>query len=346
MLVRADGCRGLGRQTYEAWSHLKPAKTLVVMVGGLTPYPETPEAFTSDWGETVTASWINGTLPDKALDWLLSGVDAVWTAETPYDFRLFDKARSRNVRTLLTYNFEFFGWLEQPSLPRPDVFLSPSRWHMECVPEAVYLPTPVDTSRFVWKQRSEAKTLVHVGGHPTRLDRDGSRVAMECIRYLDGEFNIVIRSQQEMAGIGGPLPKGVSVRLEHNTVERPEALWSDADVVLLPRRFGGQSLKLNEALACGSVVLMPSVAPQDEVLPDAMLVHPKTWVDVRLQPGVVRAWQVDPKDLAERCNDLARNPDLVADLSCWSRDWAERHSWEALLPEWQSVLAGDPVATS
>src|SRR5690606_1244806 len=78
--------RGLGNQTYEVCRHLDPERVLLIDVGRDDRFEKHPERF-DRWDVTV-APWIGARLDESTVRRWLSGLDVVYTAETPYDARL------------------------------------------------------------------------------------------------------------------------------------------------------------------------------------------------------------------------------------------------------------------
>lgn len=334
MLARAEN-RGLGIQTWEIARHLKPDKVLVVDLGELRRgYEMHLDRYP---GARVALADPPGHLPDDAIDWLLSDVDVLYTAESAYDYRIFDIARERGVRTCLQGNYEFLIWGVEPTLPKPDLFLAPSTWHLDRWPTpTVYLPTPVATDRLRWKLRDKVNRVVHVAGHRAMQDRNGTRLAMRMMRYVGSDVKMIVRSQQRLAR---PVVGGEN-RIDIRTDDIPNYwdLYEGGDALVFPRRFGGQCLPISEALALGMPVVSLNVEPQRRFLHPDLLVRPRKGRTIRVQSGDVAWYDADPKAIARVVDALATSETLATEASELARDWTLEHSWEAMLPQWKHVL--------
>lgn len=340
LIGRSDD-RGLGIQTVEIARHLHPDRVAHVSMDHLSPYPDHPGRF-----DNVVAQW--RPMPDGSFRFaeaemraFLDGADVMLTCETPYDYRLYEVAREMGVATVCQVNAEFYRHATDPNLPRPDVVLAPSRWRMEHMPGAVYLPLPVDRERCAYRQRTEARTFLHVAGHRTNMDRNGTRIVMEAAGYVTEPVRIIIRSQSPLGWDpwqGMPVHAKVDIYSSDCPVPDYWSLYDEADVLLLPRRFGGQSLQLHEAMSCGVVPLMTNCPPQNEVLPYECLIRQQGAAGVPMQSGIVNVHNADPRHLAQMIDGMARDPEAVTKLSAWADEWAAAHSWEALLPKWTAML--------
>lgn len=332
MLVRADH-RGLGVQSREFHRHLKPDVTVCVDMGVLTPY----EQHFDYYPDAVIAHLDKGKLhPYQDVLDALSSCDVVLSHETFYDYELVEDLRKAGVRTAVQANWEFFRWHVDPELGRPDLFISPSTWMLDRWPDpTIYLPTPVATDRLKFQHRSEAKTFLHVAGHRAMQDRNGTRLVMQAARFIRSGAQLKVRSQSRLGrSLVGPDRCEVLVDDIANYWE----VYEGADVLVVPRRFGGQSLVYNEALACGMPVIALNCEPHNRFLPHEALVRPRRRRTIFVQSGQVEWFDASPREIAAKIDELANDPALVSRLSEQAAEWTERHSWDALLPVWRRTL--------
>jgi len=335
MIARAEN-RGLGIQTWEFFRHMRPAKTLVVTLGDLARgFAEHLDRYVPNVDQDVSVTeWTGGEIEDAAIDWLLEGVDVLYTAETPYDFRILERARARGVASIVQPNFEFCRWAQEPDLVRPDLFLLPTTWHAEKIPgPRVVLPFPVDRERCTFRLRERAGTFLHVGGHRAHLDRNGTRLVVQASRYLRSDARIVIRTQDRIGWVRG-------LEMIHEDVPDYWRLYDVGDVLLAPRRYGGQSLPMNEAQSCGLPVLTLDMEPQREWLPKVSLVPVRRCRQIPTQGGPVAFAEPDPRRLARAIDYLATNDAEVKRLSLIANNYAATISWERLGPRYWETFAG------
>lgn len=334
LIARADN-RGLGIQTWEFYRHMHPEKTLVVMMNGLTPYTEYLERYNSS--EVQVATYNGGNIAEGVIDWFIKGTDVFYTAETPYDYKIFAEAKRHKVRSILHFNYEFLKYLETPKLPEPSLFIAPSPWNLHNLPFYVpYVPVPVDRERLPFRLRKEAKTFLHIGGHPAMSDRNGTRLLLDAIPFIKSDIRIIIRSQK-------PRPishaKNVDIQVVNGDIENYWDLYNDADVLIQPRRYGGLSLPIQEAQSCGMPVISLDVLPQKSFLPHEGLVSGWLMRHIRAQCGMVEVYTCDPRNLAKKIDDFATSPDLVERLSHEADTYASTISWAHLRHRYERLMS-------
>lgn len=339
-LIGFDTNTGLGVQTQMYANYLKPDKVLIAdltdiyLASGkdLQRYPERFSAF------HVRATDGFPTVAD--FDWLLNDIDVVMCAETPLNYDLFTMAHLAGVKSILVPNFEFLDMLREPDLPRPDLLLLPSLWHLKEIKELgvpwLYLPVPIDYRHFKFKQRESARKFLHVAGHKTYMDRNGTDVVLEAMQYVKSNIQLIIRTQQDIGSwLGYTHDRRITIMPME--VENYYELYDDEDVLLLPRHYGGLSLQLNEALATGMPVIMPNVSPQNGFLPKDMLIPASGYTPIETR-STIEWWAVKPKDLAEKIDWLVTNPSMTAWLSAQAGEVANSIAWDRLLPEYRKVI--------
>src|SRR5690606_20594475 len=108
-------------------------------------------------------------------------------------------------------------------------------------------------------------------------------------------------------------------------------------LMVMPRRFGGLCLPLNESMALGLPVLMPDCSPTSLFLPEPMLVPARRLKRVRTR-AKIWANDVDPASLARRIDNLYENPTEIESMSKWAMDWGEQNSWEAMRSTYEDAF--------
>ena len=326
LIARSDRT-GLGYQTKAYFDHLKPDKTLVVDISMLNGKGQN-----FGW---YTDSYLSRGIPSTAvLDGFLNDLDVVLTAETPYNYKLYSMARDRGVKTAVVYNYEFFDWFKYPEYPLPDLLIAPSKWHFKEVDnfakskrvKHIYLHHPVDRKDFPFLLRHTAKPL-HIAGNPAAHDRNGTW------DFIQAVPNGTVVTQSE------DLAKHLRWRYRNcrvlTNIELSSSMYKLGDVLILPRKYGGNCLPLNEALSCGLPVIMPDISPNNELLPKEWLLPamitdtftPRTSIDIySVQIDAIRdklKWFED-NDIQEQ----SRKADEIA----------ESISWDTLKPKWVEAL--------
>ena len=340
LIVRLDN-RGLGTQSWELYRHLRPDKTLAIEMGQWSPYVKShPERFPD--ARIAAYDGMGGHLPDDAVDWILSDVDVLLTAETPYDHRIYTLARERGVRTVCQPNPEFWRPTLDPNLPLPDLCANPSRWREDVMP-GIHLPHPVDRERLPFRLRTEAKRFLHIHGHIASNDRHGTELILEALTYCRTRPDVMIRAQSRLASITRRMVRTLQRRnfpLHLLTTDLDDYwdLYEGFDVLLAPRRYGGLSLPTQEAASAGLAIVATAREPERFALPPEGLVPLASTRMHRYPGGDTPIDSCDPKDLAAKIDELVETPALVERLSRASDAYADSISWDRLLPRWEALL--------
>lgn len=336
LIARAENT-GLSTQTHEFYRHMHPAKTLLVDMSrgkGRTLRPELYPA------AEVSQGFPSSTQFARFLD----GLDVVFTAEIPYGYDLFTLADRTGVKTVLQYNFEFLDYLQRPNLPKPTLFAAPSTWHYDDVPftNKTLLPVPIATDRFADVRRptkARATHFLHLVGRPAIHDRNGTADLLAALPFVQAQVKMTIRCQD---------PRYVPSLVQRRTIpgnvelviESGEAVnyWDnyDADVLVMPRRFGGLCLPANEALGAGMPVIMPDISP-NTWLPAEWLV-PATQEGRFMARSMIDLYTVDHVELAAKIDQSATDPSFFAASQETARRMAKELSWSEQRPVYEKVF--------
>lgn len=332
LIARADS-RGLGIQCKGVYDALRPARTMVVDCPSANPLP-----LRRDWYPDAT--WINGlpTAPDFR-SWL-TGVDVVYTAETGYGQALWSEAERASVKTILHFNREFLDPADHPTL-----WAAPSMWRYDEAPDPkLFLPVPIALARFADLQREAKPTathFLHIIGRPAVHDRNGTVDLLAALPYVRSRVTVTIRCQ-DPAYVPSLLharsvPANVELVIHSADIPNYWENYRGADVLVMPRRFGGLCLPVQEALGAGAPVIMPNISPNEWLPGDWLVPAAKTGTFVAKARIDIHA--TDPRALAAKIDQFATDRDFYAESQTAARDLAKRHSWDALLPEYRRVLA-------
>lgn len=244
IIVRTDSS-GLGYQSRALAKMLRPHKILLL---GKDELPDYSDYF-------------------KFLD----NIDVMLTCETPYIYDAWNWARERGIKTFCQPNWELFDGLVQPNMPHPDQYLIPSYWHLDdfkaMFPNSIYLPPPtidLGLSKLNF-QRTGKRRFVHIIGANAIYDRNGWVAIMDCLKDTTADFELHVYSQQEMTGYSD------SRVIYHVMDVGQEELYANFDALIMPRRYGGLNLPMNEALMAGLPVIMTDISPNNKILPQKWL---------------------------------------------------------------------------
>lgn len=339
LIARADS-RGLGVQTKAFHDHLHPTKTMVV-----NPSSAKPLALHRDWYPGAT--WVDGFPTSEDFVSFLEDLDVVYTAELPYDYSLFTLAAERGIRTLLHVNPEFCDKLADPTLPDPTLYLAPTTWLWDRLPDPKkLLPFPVDTEKFRPAPPAHTATrFLHVVGRPAIYDRNGTGDFLLALENVRSEIEVFIRCQQPgyvhslICTYDIHLPDNVNLRFNGKNQENYWDLYGDQDVLVMPRRFAGMSLPMQEACAAGLPVIAPDISPNNDWLSPEWLVPARRTGSFTARTEV-DVYTVDHIALAAMIDRMATDSGFYQRAARAALSIADQRSWKTLLPEYLSVLSG------
>lgn len=337
LIARADS-RGLGIQTKAFHDHMRPTKTMVVDCPSQKPLP-----LRRDWYPGAT--WIHG-LP-QASDfrrWLdgLDGLDVVYTAETGYGRALWDEAERAGVRTVLHANYEFLDRRD-----RPTVWAAPSRWHLADFPRGTeFLPVPIQVAAPAdFPTPGSATSFVHVVGRPAIHDRNGTADVLRALQHVKTKVTVTIRCQ-EPGYVPGLVrehqiktPGNVTLTVDTGDVPNNTDLYAGQHVLIMPRRFGGLSLPVNEALGAGMPVIMTDISPNNAWLPAEWLV-PATHAGQFRAKTTIDYYSADRRALAAKIDQHATDAVFHKQAATDALRLRNEYSWATIAPRYREVLTG------
>lgn len=331
LIGRADS-GGLASQSIEIARHVQPDRILIPDFGprgqGVTRI-ERLEPYANEIRHCVPKP--GHELDPEDVEWLLD-TDSLFSIETPYARKLPHLAPRRKVRLALYSNPEL--WSEDYRGPTTKVYL-PTSWESDRVPKAEVLPMPIARDRLPFRQRTEAKTFLFQCG-TTFHDRNGRRALDAALRYLRIPIRLLIAG-----GAGKPGRYRRGLRVEY--VPERDDYWSvyeQADVLIMPRRYGGLSLPINEALSCGLPVITLDLPPYNAILPPESLIPTSHWRLEHMKGGTFAVHDCDPRVLARAIERFAQEPELVARLSKEGDVIAAGLDWSVWRDEWSRTLRG------
>jgi len=275
IIARSDNT-GLGNQTRELVNMLNPDKILLIDSAPFNKNKQHPE-----WYEGYNLYSTKGGMPTtKEIIWFLKDVDVVISCETFYHLELVDLARQQGTKTILQYNYELFGNLTNPNWSLPDVLLSPSLWNIDIVKErfgsacdVIHLPPPTNESLFnKAKDNNLSKDhnrILHIAGKKAAKDRNGTESIFEMVKHSKEDYELVIKSQTPI----DTNCKDSRVKIEIGNTASREDMYDGFDAMILPRRYAGLCLPMNEALMSALPVFMTNVSPNNTILPEDWLVE-------------------------------------------------------------------------
>ena len=300
IIVRADNT-GLGNQTYELTQMLNPYKIMII---DFTSYNGNQQHF--EWYAERDYTICRGFPTDEEMNNFLDNVDILLSCETFYNDNTPTLARAKGVKTYLQYNYELFGNLKAEKRPLADVLISPSPWMIERVHKrfsnqasVLHLPPPTRPELFERalevNMESNHKRILHIAGKAAANDRNGTNSILDMMKYSKADFELVIKSQTPINT--KRLDSRITVEIDN--VKHRQDMYTGFDGMILPRRYAGLCLPMNEALLSGLPVFMTDISPNNLILP-------KEWLTVSEELGVMRLaapviyYDVNAQKLAEK----------------------------------------------
>lgn len=313
---------GIGVQTAEFARHFRIRKVLLTDLTKLHAQNSRngKQVSTVDWFNDYERMTVDGVPTDDQCKWLLEGIDVLFVVETPLNWAIFNYAKMMNVKTVLQYNYEFFEYFLR-NVPNPDLFLAPSLWNIEKVKlygNVKHLPVPIATDRIKRRKIGIPKKFLHVAGHKAYLDRDGTEIIKKSLPFI----------------------KNMGVEIKVHDQSRTELdnywdLYDEGDVMLLPRRYGGLSLKLQEAAAAGIPTVVTERDPYAGNPCTIIVPGPYHYDRIKLK-GDVESYSASPQKLGELITELSRTD--LSEKSEQTYQWAQERSWERMQPEYMKTF--------
>ncbi len=309
LIARADDT-GLGNQTRALCYMLKPDRVLIInskSFNGNEQHNDWYDGFNTQ----VTKAWPTNAEMYK----FMNGLTHMLSAETIYNNAAYGYGKRFGTKIFIQPNWEFLDHLRD-NLPQPNKWLMPSYWHLNDMNDlfgnAVYLPPPIflndfKKSREINLSRSGRRRFLHVVGKAAFMDRNGTIDLLNSLKYSTGEFDLVIHSQFELDEYKD-LTDDQRVSFQIGNIKDPRDIYSGYDAMILPRRYGGLCLPMNEALSSALPVVMTNVSPNNDVLKRDWLVNAFVKQEIFTR-SKIDLFESDLKQLASTIDTFANYSD-------------------------------------
>ena len=156
-------------------------------------------------------------------------------------------------------------------------------------------------------------------------DRNGTIISVEAMNHVSSNVKLYVRSQFPIKQIN----KGSKVKSVYGKVGSNRDLYRDESAFVIPRKFGGLCLPMNEALSLGMPIIVSDCDPQNRWVPEVLRVKAIKGKEIMTR-NKINLYECAPKDVAERIDFLYDNPDVFSDLSTWANEYSEQISWNSL----------------
>jgi glycosyltransferase involved in cell wall biosynthesis len=139
------------------------------------------------------------------------------------------------------------------------------------------------------------KRLLHIGGKAASQDRNGTQTVIDMLRYSKADYELVIRSQSEL----NINYKDSRLTVEIGNIDSRSEMYNGFDAMVMPRRYAGLCLPMNEALVSGLPVFMTDISPNNQILPSDWLVS-SSKVSTLMTRVKLDVYEADVKELAKK----------------------------------------------
>lgn len=341
VIVRSDNS-GLGNQSRSLCRMLNPDRVLVVNSNPFNGNEQHPEWY-ADYDCVFTQGWPT----DKECHDFIYGLTHVISAETIYNEQMYWLAKRYGTKIFIQPNWEFLDHLRR-SIPVPHMWLMPSYWHLEDMkrifPNTVYLPPPIIMEDFANNAKQNLKTnkkkrLLHVVGKFASNDRNGTIDLLKCLEKSKGKYELVIHTQFDLPPEVQVLLNDNRITLRRDNFENPVDIYKGFDAVIMPRRYAGLCLPMNESLASALPVIMPDISPNNQILPEEWLV-PAYKKEVFMARTAIDVYESDLEALARKIDGLSTMSDK--DITAWKLDAysiaSREYSSDSLQDKYKNIL--------
>lgn len=336
---------GLGNQTWEIYKNLVPTKTLLVDLSRFNLIKTNHERY-------VGARIAMGYPSTDDMNWLTDDVDTIIVCETPLNYELFALAKAKNVRVIHQYNYEFFDYFRRPELPRPSVFAAPSTWNTDIVAKmdlatVIELPVPVNREVFRFRKINECKVIAHIVGRPAVHDRNGTIQFLKAAEVLGDNFRYKLylqpptdaRAIEYFEPVRQALEQASKkVRIEVFTNVENSADMYRSDLLVMPRKYGGLCLPMQEALSSGMPVVMTNISPNYNFLPSDWLAH----ADLEgsfMAHTTVEYYKASVESLIQKIVKF-KDPLYMQKANGMANNLADKISWANLKIKYEELIDG------
>jgi hypothetical protein len=300
IIARCDNT-GLGNQTRDLVRMLNPDRILLINSAKFNNNKQYPE-----WYDGYNVTMTNGFPTKQEVAIFMDGLNSVLTCETFYHPHFINLAQRRKVKTLMQYNYEFLDHLNKPDMPLPTYMISPSYWKVDETiakfgndTKVVHIPPPIHLDDFKSVRENnmskDHKRLLHIGGKAASQDRNGTQTVIDMLRYSKADYELIIRSQSEL----NINYKDSRLTVEIGNIDSRSEMYDGFDAMVMPRRYAGLCLPMNEALVSGLPVFMTDISPNNQILPNDWLVS-SSKVSTLMTRVKLDVYEADVKELGKK----------------------------------------------
>lgn len=266
--------------------------------------------------------------------------------EFPYNWAFPKLAHTLGVKVVWIPMIDSVGtpWMAKMQLfDSVRLFLSPTLYCQSILEKkglpSIYLPWPVDTDRFQFRERNPTGriTLVHNAGYAganLSLCRKGTDIVLRAFEKVrDKGFDLILRAQD---GIKSGSLKDVDYR--QGEISNAVDLYAEGDIYVATSRMEGLGIPISEAMSSGMPTVVTDSAPTNERVdfPELLVKVKSSYLKPNTNAIVA---EPDEDDLVEKL--MALHDMNIPLISRMLRLRIERnYSWNLWGPIWNRILEG------
>jgi glycosyltransferase involved in cell wall biosynthesis len=160
---------------------------------------------------------------------------------------------------------------------------------------------------------------------------------MAMLKYSKADYELVIQSQTPIETV----PKDSRLKIEVGNPANREDMYNGFDGMVLPRKYAGLCLPMNEALFSAMPVFMTDISPNNQILPSK-------WLTATNGDGFFMAktkialFSADPRNLAKLIDEyISLDSNLKHELKKQAFEIAQQNfSIEKLKPQYLNLIGG------
>jgi hypothetical protein len=272
--------------------------------------------------------WYTDEQKVSSIEELLDVCDRLIFIETPFNWKIIPMARERGIKVILVSMYEC---TQYPFPYYPDVLVGCSAIEVEhykklgCAIPCVHINAPVDMK---WKLHEKAEVFIHNAGHGGLGGRNGTKELLEAMQYVKSPIKLIVRAQN-----GGLKSNDARVEIINHSVPYDE-LWATGDVFIIPEKFGGSFLPMQEAFASGMAVMASDRFPTNDWLPKELLIPVAGYKKERIGAEFDCAL-LDPKKIAEKIDEWYGKD--ISKFSLLGKEWGANNSWDVLKLQYEKI---------
>lgn len=343
LIARADD-RGLGNMTRAFYDNL-PVEKVAVVVPQASPLPQ--HLWWYDPAHTTVFPWTGPDVwaEDQWRAWF-DGLDVIYSAETFYDWRIVRWAREAGVRTVLHAMPEYY---RVPRDAVPDQVWNPTPYLPERLPPSAHV-VPVPTMAHIIEPAAAPPDagplrVLHIADGGAHGDRNGTELVLQAMAHIPPEvdFLLTVHTPDESHA------EALTTRLR--SVRRSEGKWRVSSyvpdrwslyqgqhVLMLPRRYAGLSLPVQEAATMGLAIVMTECTVAQWYPVEVRLADQQHGTLTLAGVPPIRTQIAGPATIAHCIKRMANMRSMVLAGQERARRWAVRHSWSALADGYLQAL--------